>query len=463
MKSRRAPSWKATLRPAGVCALFAASLVVFSKLFPLIPRFDTFPPIVALALPLGSAWLLAAGMGSNFVPGKQALALATACLVVAAPVTWWSLPQQTPRLAEETQPAENAPVEENVPEEVPAENAREEENVSPPEFWTPPATSPPENVPENLVAFHFVSAYSYVGGGGGMPLEGLDLDLPWPHVGGWCSVGIPDNHFWPDSSIHSKALGNDNYLRAWASQYPDAVFVMHPSDWENENEPPAWLPPGATFVVRDEPWLEGYAGAIVYWKRLSVWLTYPHELGSNRYSEITWLRLAIEKEGEVILEKLYENGVWRTTKDGRYLRFRGVQEPFHDENILAKAAIRMVDEEWRPRGSLYPGETVVLEGLFLVPEDNENDVRIGDLYVEGAGWLGWTIENRWENRWYILFDPGEWGQPKVSSSWEGPATITEEWVISLEKMVGDEFEIVEKFAERMEDVPTGYGYIDRVI
>jgi hypothetical protein len=52
-----------------------------------------------------------------------------------------------------------------------------------------------------------------------------------------------------------------------------------------------------------------------------------------------------------------------------------------DENILAKACLRMWSGEFVVRDSLDPKETVVVEGVFLVPRENENDVTLRDYGV----------------------------------------------------------------------------------
>jgi hypothetical protein len=367
---------------AGLFVLFAVSLLALSKLIPLIPGFNALPPILMFGLPLGLAWLIAAGIGSGFIGGKRAATLATVCLVIAAPLVWKE--EQSVE-----QPEEPAPV------------------------WSPPIASPPENIPENMVAFRFVSAFTYLGEEEDPPLLGLDLDLPWPHVGGW-SIGIPEEDLIPGHQI----LGPFG-------------------DPENEN---TW-----TYVD-------------YFWERPEVRGTSPDELGSNRYSELLWVRIAIEKDNEILLEKRLENGELVTTKNTLYLRFGGVGEPYQDENIMAKAYLTMLDEEFRPKGSLLPGETVVLEGMFLAPEENENHVRIGDLATEGA------FYDQLENDWVRPLKPEENGAPLVSTGWEGPI-ITLEWFITLEKWTESRFEIVAKFVERAENIDgsPGYGFPDQVI
>jgi len=247
---------------AGVCLLFAGAFFLCSRLLALIPGFDGLPGWAGALLPAVLAFILAAGIGGGL--HRRAGVISAVCLLVAL------VPSLGALLIASRKPT-----------------------------WEPRTPEAPA-VPEGWTAFHFVSAFTNESSFG---IGGLELDLPWPHVGNWCMVGVPDANM------------------RWTG--------MDPKD----NRP---------------------------WNRPETWFTEPEELGSNRYSRIVWLRIAIESPKGVEYEMRLENENWTVPKGGRYLEFLGVEEPYQNENILAKACLRMWSGEFVVRDSLGPKETVIV-------------------------------------------------------------------------------------------------------
>jgi hypothetical protein len=343
---------------AGVCLLFAGAFFLSSRLLVLIPGFDGLPGWVGPLLPGVLAFILAAGIGGGL--HRRAGAISAVCLLAVL------IPSLGTLLIVSKKPV-----------------------------WEPKTPGAPA-IPEGWAAFHFVSAFTNESSFG---IPGLELDLPWPHVGNWCVVGVPDSNFGP---------------------------------WFDSNENRFWNRP--------------MAGAR------------PEDLGHNRYSRIVWLRIAIESPKGVEYEMRLENENWTIPKGGRYLEFQGLMEPYEDENILAKACLRMWSGEFVVRDSLGPKETVVVEGVFLVPRENENDVSLGDLATEGAFWS--SIENKWVRP----LKPSERKGPLVGIS--APGDGNSERVLlyaQLNRFEQGNWKTVEKFAETAENVPLySYGFINRV-
>jgi hypothetical protein len=345
---------------AGVCLLFAGAFFLCSRLLALIPGFDGLPGWAGLLLPSVLAFILAAGIGGGL--HRRAGAISAICLLVAL------VPSLGDLLIASRKPV-----------------------------WEPKTPEAPA-VPEDWAAFHFVSAFTNESSFG---IGGLELELPWPHVGNWCMVGVPDANM------------------QWTG--------MDPKD--------------------DRPW-----------NRPETWFTKPEELGSNRYSRIVWLRIAIESPKGVEYEMRLENENWTVPKGGRYLEFLGVEEPYQNENILAKACLRMWSGEFVVRDSLGPKETVVVEGVFLVPRENENDVSLGDLATEGFGWLPE------ENRWMWPNKPSEARGPVIGVS--APGGGRAERVVELamlERWELNKWRMVEKFTQTPENLALyTWDVIDRV-
>jgi len=269
--------------------------------------------------------------------------------------------------------------------------------------WVWPDDTPAP--PEGYVAFRFVSAFSYWGEGGSPPLNGVDWDLPWPHVG-YCSVGIPDDHFVPGY------------------------------------------------------WVDWITGEEIPWEiRPSVWWTKPHEIGANQFSEVVWLRVEIVKDGNTEFENTFKNGSW-SSSGSRYLNFIGISEIGNEENIMPKAQILMWEREsLNPRDSLRLGETVLIRGVFYVNKENAESVRIGDLATEGAIW------NPIENRWVKTLKPEEERAPMVLFGALGTGYAKNISVlVQLDMFENGAWVTVEKFYEEFENLSFNhFFFIDTAI
>jgi len=354
----RGVSWKPIARASVLIIIFSVASIAFAKLLSLLPDSGKLSPLVTLGLPLALAWLVAAGIGTNMVSKRYAFAIATICLLVAAPLAHFK----------------------------PWERAGESEG------WTPGQTTPPENVPENMVAFHFLASFTYDGSEGDPALSGFAVDLPMPHVAGYAPVGIPEDK------------------------------------WD--------------FVI---PVLNGWTR-----DRPSIWDTGFEELESNSASAILWVRYAIYRGNELRWERRLENGLVSVTSAGpsRTVNF-SVEDRWKEENIMPKASIEMgegVEGVYTPRDSLYPGETLLLEGVFFVHEDNAARVRIGDLGpISGSQY----------------YTPEKENTPVVSVDWGGPILIKADYIVQLEKLVDETWGIVEKFRKIVENDYPGWTYIQR--
>jgi hypothetical protein len=337
---------------AGVCLLFAGAFFLSSHLLALIPGFNGLPGWVGSLIPGFLAFILAAGIGGGV--HRRAGAISAVCLLVVL------VPSLGTLLIASRKPV-----------------------------WEPRTPEAPA-VPEDWTAFHFVSAFTNESSFG---IPGLELYLPWPHVGNWCMVGVPDMNM------------------RWTGMDPE------------ENRP---------------------------WNRPETWLTKPEELGSNQYSKIVWLRIAIESPKGVEYEMRLENGNWTVPKGGRYLEFQGLMEPYQDENILAKACLRMWSGEFVVRDSLGPKETVVVEGVFLVPKENENDVTFQDYRVTGVT---------------RPLEPYEIESPLIGFSAPGDGNAEKVVALSqLKRWINNRWEIVQKFLGTWDNVELySFGYIKRVI
>jgi hypothetical protein len=115
--------------------------------------------------------------------------------------------------------------------------------------------------------------------------------------------------------------------------------------------------------------------------------------------------------------------------------------------------------EFVVRDSLGPKETVVVEGVFLVPKENENHVSLGDLATEGSVWL----EN--ESRWLRLLKTSERKSPLIRVYAPGGGNAEKATGFAqLEQWTSKQWKIVEKFLESVDNLPLySSGFIDRVI
>ena len=163
-RPKRGLPWKYIARASVLIVIFAVALVVFVKLLSLVPGSSALSPLVTLGLPLVLAWLLAAVGGRNLVSGKQSLAIATICLVVASPLAYYK----------------------------PWERGG---------GWTPD-NGTIDNVPEGYVAFRFTSSFTYVSSEGNQPITNVELQLPWPYIDAY-----------ENERPCPKPVGLDNWLR----------------------------------------------------------------------------------------------------------------------------------------------------------------------------------------------------------------------------------------------------------
>jgi hypothetical protein len=344
--------------------------------------------------------------------------------VVAAPVTWWSLPQQTPRSTEETQPPENAPVEENVPEEVPAENAPEEENVSSPEFWTPPAAPPPENVPENMVAFHFVSAFTYVEGSA--PISNVELELPWPYIDERDEYGRPA----------VRAIGLDNWL------VREDLLITLP--WDGPMARVLW-----------DAWRLDLVTEKSFDEIENLIIEYEKALETDNQQKIQELSFELDFH--------LENAVWSVNVPYPGLPLGDVgfasAKIYRGEKVVGSASAHF--EPWAGTaifqkvkvraGIMNPGDTVAVEGVFLVHEEDADKVRLDD-WIESGIWR--------------TFKPEQENAPFISDYWDGPS-IKPAAVSRLEKLENGKFSLVVQYEEAWEKFYEGgishAGLIDGII
>jgi hypothetical protein len=255
--------------------------------------------------------------------------------------------------------------------------------------WSPELPQVTAEIPENYTLFHFASAMKYVDGDA--PLSGLDADLPWPHID-FCPVGVPDTR--------------GNFIR---------------EDWSRP-----------------------------------VWGCGSGELGQNHCSKLVWVRVAIEGKNGVEYEAKWENNNWRVTKGGRFLNFLSVAESLQNENIAAKALLGMTELDPRsgafiPRDALGVGETLVVEGTFLVPKEYEGRVRIGDNVTAD------TFED-------LVMKPSQKRAPMAVHSWQGFPTEAHIFLhSSLRVYKNRSWQPVEIFEREADNAPNGgSGFLFRL-
>ena len=109
--TRRTPRkvpWKPAAKIVVVCVAFAVALTATIIGFKGLPDSDALPAAATLGVPLVVAWLIAAALGRNLLPARHALALATICLLVAAPIAFYG-PWRAPGVdGGGVQPGDNA-------------------------------------------------------------------------------------------------------------------------------------------------------------------------------------------------------------------------------------------------------------------------------------------------------------------------------------------------------------------
>jgi hypothetical protein len=99
--------------------------------------------------------------------------------------------------------------------------------------------------------------------------------------------------------------------------------------------------------------------------------------------------------------------------------------------------------------NMNPGETVSIEGTFLVAEENASKVRLDDWIASGIDRVYWKSNQ--ENAPYISvhFAPG--------------SPINNSATSLLEKFVNGSFSLVVKYEESWQNIGVGGGFIDGII
>ncbi|MDI6814306.1 MAG: hypothetical protein QMD10_12330, partial [Desulfitobacteriaceae bacterium] len=206
--------------------------------------------------------------------------------------------------------------------------------------WQPDSEEVPENVPEGYVAFRFVSSFTYVSSPTNETITGVELLLPWPYIDAW-ENGRPC----------PKPVGLDNWLVKTDVSIP--LFHSPMQDWLRQ----VWK------LENAEPMHDNF-----YWIENAVW-TVNLPLPGLPYTEIDF---------EPSL-KLYFNSQLQW-QDGQIIELLGRRtvtpaitayvEHFAPPGIFQKIRIKLSD--------MYPGETVSIEGTFLLAEMNASNIRLDD-------------------------------------------------------------------------------------
>jgi len=362
-KQKTKPPLESITKIIALCVIFAVALIVFVKLLSLVPGSNALSPLVTLGLPLVLAWLVTAGIGQNFIPTKQSLALATICLLVAAPLAYYK-PWERPG-------------------------------------WQPGGGEVPENVPEGYVAFHFTSSFTYVSSEGNQPITNVKLQLPWPYIDAY-ENGRPC----------PKPVGLDNWLRK-TDLYVGMVQAENTNEyvrsvWKLENEGrDYYLLENAVWAVNfplpGVPYIQtGFASLKLYYNDQLEWK-------DNQVIQLIG--------GRTVIPTI--TGYLEDTMS--YFRFQ-------------KITINISD--------MQPGETISIEGTFLVAEENADKVRLDD-------WIASGIER-------VYWKPNQENAPEFSVDWSG-ATARIAASSQLEKVVNESFVLAVRYYEETTtgDVPPG--------
>jgi len=375
------PSWKPVARASVLIIIFSVASIAFEKLLSLLPDSGKLSPLVTLGLPLALAWLIAATLGRNIVPAKHALALATICLLVAAPLAYYK----------------------------PWERAG---------GWQPGGGELPENfaIPEGYVAFRFVSAFTYVSSEGNQPITNVELELPWPYVDAY-ENGRPC----------PKPVGLDNWLiktSVAGSVYDNSIAQYLKEVWKAEPE------------VSQVPWQGDNITEYSFYIENAAWAVNLSLAGGLPYENVAF-------KPEL---KLYY-GDQLEWQDNRLIGLLGNRTvpPTITAHIEYQSRIDVFQKVTVKLSDLRPGETVSIEGIFLVAEENVLKVRLDD-------WISSGMDR-------VYYKPDQENAPHISVGWSPDKTITSRALAQLEKLVGNNYALVIRYDEEW-NLPSGAGLID---
>ena len=345
-RSKRKPSRKTITKIIATIIIFIVTSIIFFKLVSLVPGASALSQFITLGLPLLLAWLVAAGIGQNFVPTKQSLALATICLLVATPLAYY-------------RPWERG-------------------------GWSPDNGTLPDNIPPGYVAFRFVSSFTYVSSPTNEAITNVELRLPWPYIDDY-ENGRPC----------PKPVGLDNWLRK-------ADLYMGMVQAENINE-----------FVRSV-WNIENTGLNYYLLENAVWaVNFP--LPGLPYIQTGFALLKLYYGDQLEWEDNQVMGLFggRTAAP----TITAYLEDWRDHTTSQKVTVNLLD--------MRPGETVSIEGIFLVAEENAANVRLDD-------WISSGIDR-------VYWKPEQENAPWVSWNFNSNIEIGERFLSVLQKQVGADF------------------------
>jgi hypothetical protein len=283
----------------------------------------------------------------------------------------------------------------------------------------------PENIPEGYVAFRFVSAFTYVSSPGNETITNVELKLPWPYVN--------------DSPRTGKPVGLPENLLYKA---PFFISMGGPEHIENTDIRPSVYYLMDLFEL-DENLLE------ITRENGRVWYKYPFVENLIWGVKIYFDNYGMPTRGLPYTEvgfdanlKLY-HGDQLEWQDGRTIQLSGGRtapptieayfEPWEHNTVFAKITVKLSD--------LRPGETVSIDGVFFVAEENANKVRLDD-YIE--------------SEMYRTYRPAE-NAPELSAYWS-EGTITIDALSQLEKLVNGNYILVVKYRETWANKVGGIPY-----
>jgi hypothetical protein len=358
-----------------VTLAFAVSLAAFLLLFDRLQGLQgvgTLPPSVTLGLPLILAWFTAAGIAADIVSKKHALALATICLLVAAPIAYlkpWGRGGG----------------------------------------WQPGPGQVPENVPTGFTAFRFVSSFTYVSSPTNETITGVELELPWPYIDAYENgrpmpkpVGLDpwlERGNLPISMVQTESINEfirGVYRLENVPPTPDGDYFLENAAW---NIKLALCPPGLPYENLRFADLRLYYGDQLEWE-------------NGRVVELLGGRTA----PPTITAYFPRWGNYMTSQ---------------------KVEVKVSD--------MRPGETVSIEGVYLVENENAAKVRLDDWISSGIDRAYWK--------------PSQENAPEISMKWSG-GNNTQNALVQLERFVGGEFRLVVRYTETWPDSGPGCGLID---